>query len=420
MIGSPPMFWTLAVVLIVLAAAFVVLPLLRKRTAQAITQGRDDANLTLYREQLAELEADRTAGRLTQEQFDQARRELAVRLAADTAPSAGAIHGPANRMGWGLALGLALPASALGLYLALGNPDAIVKQAEAEDAKQAAQHAAEDIDKAIREQQEKLKANPNDAEGWTALGLALSGMERWPEAEQAFAKAFELKPDDVAVVSAYAEALAVNVGRDLTGRPMELVRKALEMNPRDQKALELAGINAFQQKEYGQAAYYWRQLYKQLPEDSPYAQDIQAAMREAKGLSEEAAFGAPLDQRPPQDATHADAPLNITGTVELAPGLQEKIAPTDAVFLSARAVSGGAPLATLRATADKLPIPFTLDDSLAMLPDNAISKHETVTIMARISKTGSAEPTTGDLEGRIEAVNVGSQGVKLVIDAVRP
>jgi len=106
--------------------------------------------------------------------------------------------------------------------------------------------------------------------------------------------------------------------------------------------------------------------------------------------------------------------------VELTPALAAKVSGSEAVFLFARPVSGGgAPVAGLRTTAAQLPAQFTLDDSLAPLPDNPLSSHDNVTLHARIALSGAAEPMPGDLEGQVRSVTVGSQGIRLVIDTVR-
>jgi len=323
-------------------------------------------------------------------------------------------------------LALVLPAAAVGVYLLVGSPTANVEAAPngtpattAAGTAEPAGHSEEEIEKLIGEQKAKLAQSPDDAAAWAALGVTYAGLERWKEAEEAFAKAYTLQPKEAVIVSAYAEAMAINAGRDLSGRPMQLVREALEINPQDSKALELAAINAFQGKEYTKASYYFRQLLKVLPEDSSYAQDVELAMREAKRLAEEAAYGAPLDNRPPTDDVHSIAKGTISGTVELDPALAAKVTGTEAVVLYARPVLGGGPLAGLRTTADKLPAQFTLDDSLSPLPDNPLSSHDNVALSARVALSGAAEPMPGDLEGVIRSVTVGSQGVKLVIDTVR-
>lgn len=410
-------FWALALAMVAAATAAVCLPLLRGRDPRA---GDDDewSRLAVYRDRLHELEAERASGQLSAEQLALASEELKARLAADRVSSQADRPSTARALpGLAAALAIGLPAAALAGYLLVGSPQVMVEQAQAEAA---AAHAEQDIEALIRTQTAHLAEQPDDALAWLALGATYSGLDRWAEAEAAFAKAYALEPKEAFILSAYAEALAINAGRDLSGRPIELVREALQIAPMDEKALELAAIYAFQEREYGKAAYYFRQLLKALPPDSPYADDIRAAMREAKAMSEEAAFGPPLDSRPPADGVHAEAPPVITGVVEVDPALAEGLTGSEAVFLYARPVSGGgAPVAGLRSTVDQLPIPFTLDDSLAPLPDQALSSLDNVTLIARISRSGAAEPTPGDLEGEILSVRVGSQGVRLVIDRRR-
>jgi cytochrome c-type biogenesis protein CcmH len=79
------------------------------------------------------------------------------------------------------------------------------------------------------------------------------------------------------------------------------------------------------------------------------------------------------------------------------------------------------PLAILRKQVKDLPLQFTLDDSLAMSPANALSGAKQVIVGARISKSGNAMPQPGDLLGQSAAVAVGSSGLKIDIkDVVKP
>jgi cytochrome c-type biogenesis protein CcmH len=369
-IATPAAFWALVLVLVCVAAAVLAVPLLRRRPVATAAPAADGWRL-------------------------------------------------ARSRGLALALALLLPAAAVGLYLLVGDPGAVAEEAAAE---QAQAHGMADLEEAIRTQIAHLAEDPKDAAGWATLGMTYAGIGRWPEAERALAEAYALAPKEAFIVSAYAEALAVQAGRDLSGRPMELVREALELSTQDEKALELAAVYAYQSGEYAQAAYYFRQLLKVLPEDSPYAADIRAAMREAKGRAEEAAFGPPLDTRPADAGGEGAAPAaTISGQVELAPDLAGRITGKESLFLVARPVSGGGtPLAGLKTTAGLLPVPFTLDDSLALLPDQPLSQQDNVTLVARISLSGGTEPMPGDLEGEIRSVAVGSQGITLVIDQVRP
>jgi cytochrome c-type biogenesis protein CcmH len=111
----------------------------------------------------------------------------------------------------------------------------------------------------------------------------------------------------------------------------------------------------------------------------------------------------------------------IAGTVALAPALQGKVAPTDTVYIFARAAEGPRmPLAILRKQVRDLPVSFRLDDSMAMTPNLALSNFADIVVGARVSKSGNATPQSGDLEGVSAMVKVGASGVSIVIDRALP
>ena len=113
------------------------------------------------------------------------------------------------------------------------------------------------------------------------------------------------------------------------------------------------------------------------------------------------------------------AGATIRGTVRLAPALADRAAPTDTVFIYARPAEGSRmPLAILRKQVKDLPVEFTLDDSMAMSPAAKLSLFPKVVVSARVSKSGQAVPSAGDLVGETPAMANHGEGVALVIDQV--
>ncbi|MGF1644145.1 MAG: tetratricopeptide repeat protein [Thiotrichales bacterium] len=308
------------------------------------------------------------------------------------------------------ALAFLIPLTAFGVYAVVGNPGANNEPVAAEPA-QDAPEIKHDLNALIDEQAEKLRENPDDAAGWAMLAVSQAAVNRWDEAEQSYAKAYALEPEEAFILSGYAEAISVNAGRDLSGKPIELVRKALELHTQDEKALELAGIHAYQREEYSTAAYYWRQLLKVLPPEGDYARDIQIAMRDARQRSHLAGFEDPEIEREIRDGS-------ITGTVVLAPEMQARVTGAESLYLVASVAD--TPLATMQAKVEALPLSFTLDDSLAATPEQAVSQRESLALTVWVSKSGASEPSQGDLRGHMASVKVGEQGVNLVIDSVVP
>ncbi len=419
---SVTLFWVAAAACVAIALAFILPPLLRKKEAAA-KAARRDINIAVYRDQMKEMEADRANGLLSEAQFQTSKIELEARLAEDALAQEDNAMAPKASRRLGFTLAGALPAAAFSLYFVLGNPMSLTAIAEAQaNPPIAAPGSGEhDIMAMIQKVEEKTRSDPNDGEAWTMLAKTYAVVGHWPEALSAYEKAIKLKPDVPAVMTGYAEALAISRNRELKGEPIQLVLRALEKDPDDFKGLELAAINAFQEKNYAQATYYFKHLYKLLPPESPYAQDIAEAQKEATRLSRSTMTGmdnlADLGAKPAEKAGAPAATLH--GEVDIAPALKAKVAATDIVFLFARSASGGAPVAAIRSTAGKFPLEFELSDAMAMNPDNKLSNFKQVTLTARISKSGQPMGAAGDLEGTLSNVKVGSKGLKLVIDKVK-
>jgi cytochrome c-type biogenesis protein CcmH len=117
------------------------------------------------------------------------------------------------------------------------------------------------------------------------LGRSYTTMEKYSEASNAYAKATALKPDDPDLLSDYAFAMAMANGQQLQGAPLELVNKALKLDPENAKALELAGTAEFQAKNYKQAIYLWEKILAQVRPDSVLAKAITRRINEAKSLA---------------------------------------------------------------------------------------------------------------------------------------
>jgi cytochrome c-type biogenesis protein CcmH len=269
------LFGGIASLFVLVAFAFVLPPLLRRKPAAGHVD-RAAVNVAIYHDQLAELKADLAAGELDAGQYEAARHEIEKRLAEDVPAAAEQpALGAAGSRWVGYALVATLPLAALALYLALGNPAAV-------DARHTTEQGGPDMDGMLSGLEEKLKQNPGNADGWIMLGRSYAALERYPEAVRAYAQAAALQPGNARLLGDYAEALALSRGGNLQGKPLELVEEALKLDPKNEKGLELAGISAYQREDYAQAAAYWRRLLKVMPGDTPYAKEIAATAAEAE------------------------------------------------------------------------------------------------------------------------------------------
>lgn len=169
----------------------------------------------------------------------------------------------------------ALPALTVGLYIYLGAPDIIKEQALTQA------QTNYDVDGMVKALEDKLKAKPDDAEGWYALGRAYIAYERYADAEEALSKSATQAPKDAKIIAQYAEAIALKQG-SLEGQPLKLVMEALEISYEETKALELAGLAAFQNEKWAEALHYWRRLLKLLPKDTEHHEAIAQAVATAE------------------------------------------------------------------------------------------------------------------------------------------
>jgi cytochrome c-type biogenesis protein CcmH len=375
---------------------------------------------------------------MPRDQYEQAKRELEQRVLEESQATPQGASAPTQSAAWTAAiLGSAIPITALVLYVALGSHEAFTPMA-ASSPKGGADHEVtpQQVEAMATNLAAKLEKEPGNVDGWVMLARTYYAMNRHAEAARAFDRAVALVPDNADLLADYADSVGAAEG-GLGGKSLQLIERALKADPTHWKALALAGTAAFNRKDYGQAVDYWERMKKTVPPGSPIAGSIDASIAEARelgGLKAGTASGSPaLAAAPAAAATKGPASpapsaqlsaasgAAITGTVSLAPALAAKVAPTDTVYIFARAAEGPKmPLAIIRKQVKDLPIPFSLDDSMAMSPDFALSKFPSVVISARVSKSGGASPQSGDLEGLSAAVKVGTTGLSIVIDRTLP
>jgi cytochrome c-type biogenesis protein CcmH len=176
--------------------------------------------------------------------------------------------------------GLALPALAVALYLAVGNPAALSPP------KQVAEPVTrEQLEALVARLAVRLEREPNDPQGWGVLALSYYTLQRFPEAAGAYARLAELKPGVAAVLADQADALSLAQGRKITGAPLDLAHRALAIDPKHWKALALVASEAFSRKDYPTAIAYWERLQTVAPPDSPVAKSVVSWLEEARQLA---------------------------------------------------------------------------------------------------------------------------------------
>jgi len=404
----------------VLAAAVLVaatlLLLLRpwRKAPKADAATTREINAGVYRDQLLELDRDLTAGTLSPTDHEQARAELQRRLLDDAALAETPAAAPFGMRRTALALVLVLPLATAGLYTWLGSPAAL-------DARATRSVTQQDVEKMVSDLADRVAKNPSDTKGWIVLARSYRAMNRLPQSEDAFNHIGDTLYQDATLLAEYADVLATRAMGNFNGKPMEMVTRALQIDPEHPMALSLAATAAYNRSDFAQAVVHWEHLLRIVPAESDDAKWLSEAVAKTRAqMGSPAASQAVAAAADKKTANASVGGMSISGRVSLAPALASKVAPTDTVFIFARSPQGPRmPLAVQRVHVADLPFDFKLDDSMAMSPEFKISGAAEVRIEARISKNGSATPGPGDLIGVGPVVKPGTSKVALQIDQVR-
>jgi cytochrome c-type biogenesis protein CcmH len=413
-------FWIICALFLVIAVLFVVLPLIRG-TAKGNQVLRDAANLDIFRDQIAEMDADLNNGLLTPELYEQGKRELQVRMLEEvktTDSIATALVSNPHKV-LAIILALLIPLVAVGLYWKVGTRQAILSTSE-----QVARGGMGSVhtEDALKELENKIASNPQDVESMQVLARSYAEMGRFAEATQIYEKLSGLTATDAQMWADFADALAMTSGQKLSGRPVLLINTALSIDANNPKALALAGSAAMERGDAQSAIKYWEHLLAMLEPGSEDEKMISNGIQQARqamgqGMGSKAMPG-PFASNSGQQSSAASGE-GISGTVTLSDALKAQANPTDTLFVLARAKEGPPmPLAVIRKQVKDLPLQFNLDDSMAMSQQMKLSAFDKVVVVARISKSGEPMPHAGDLQGMSATLTPGSKGVKLSIDTL--
>ena len=320
------------------------------------------------------------------------------------------------------AVGLVLPLATVALYALLGAPATLNP-----DGPQRAV-TAQEMNRLVEGLAKKLESDPDNLQGWAMLARSYKMLGRNAEAEQAFVRAGSFVDSDAQLLAIYAELAASNANGNFSGKPTQLIEKALRVDPTNAMAQWLAGAAAFRSNQFDAAIRIWERLTPQVEPDSDDARMLQeslAAAYAALGKTAPQANGKPpvtvnASNGTAQPTAKAGAATSVSGVVEVDAAIKAKAAPGDTVLVIARVPGTRMPVAVLRTAASALPLQFTLDDSLSMSPQARISAATEVEVEARISKSGMAQAEAGDLISAVQTVKVGAKGIKLQVNKVRP
>jgi len=405
-------FWFIIAGLTILALIFLVVPILRKPEDSESTE-REQQNIIIAREKKAQLESQLSQGELNQTEFDNALQDLQTSLALDLEREEQDAHQQPGKWAVWLVV-VIIPVLSVGLYLKLGEYRVVENPALAE-ARPAVQNNAQDmsIETMLDRVKQRLRDNPEDAEGWFILGRTLLSMQMIDEAVTAFQRTYDLVGDQPGVMFTLADALALQNQGSMTGEPEALVTRGLEIAPNDPTGLWLSGLAAEQRQDYKTAHARWASMLPLIANDVESSAEVNRLL----GI---------LEKRDPTIEPVASiaqsAAVSITVSIDLDTSLRNQVAPGDAVFVYAKAMQGPPmPLAVKKLTVADLPASVSLSDSDAMMPTMKLSSFEQVVVGARVSKSGNPVAQAGDFFVEQESIDSSNppSGLNLLINQVK-
>ncbi|HEY9080379.1 c-type cytochrome biogenesis protein CcmI [Magnetovibrio sp.] len=316
-------FWSVAAALTVVALAFMIAPLARKAKSEAAAPGRGDFDITVYKDQLAEVDRDLERGVLSEDQALAARTEIERRMLAvaqeqDSALEIAETAKPKSSMALIAAIMVAVPLGAVAFYLYLGQPelrDQPLAQRQVMQQQAQAQGQGEGGDTRARamellaQLEQRLKDNPKDIEGWLILAQVYEAMNRHTDAANAYENVVNLTERHPEALTAWAEAQIMAEQTVVIPEVAKLLKEIKQKDPTEPRSYFYLALERQQHDDLRGALDEYVQLLEHSPSDAEWVEQIQDRM---KSLANEMGIDVPVvamlpPAGPPADAT-ADAP----------------------------------------------------------------------------------------------------------------
>ncbi|MBS0362114.1 MAG: c-type cytochrome biogenesis protein CcmI [Proteobacteria bacterium] len=270
------MLWMILTLMVALAAVGLAVPLVRRHDAARAARG---STAEVLKAQLGEIEAQAANGVLPAAEADALKADVKRRVLAEGRQAEPAQRPLSERTLLILALGLVavVVLAATGLYLKLGQPTAPSSSPVAQgQGPLPPGHPGADVTQMIGQLEAKMKAQPNDPEGWRMLAWSYMQVGRNAEAASAYGKAANLDPHNAEYRSAEGEATVLAAGGQITPQAEEAFRKAVSLDPADPRARYYLAVEKDQKGDAKGAMDDWIALLKSAPPDAPWAGQVRA------------------------------------------------------------------------------------------------------------------------------------------------
>ncbi|RDH43446.1 c-type cytochrome biogenesis protein CcmI [Zooshikella ganghwensis] len=428
------LYWISLIVLALVAVFFILSPLLRKTAVTAETTSAIDSedqekqqnrlNVTLYEQRLAELDSNLARGDIStvdhQTMVVELQRQLLKDVQGQAAPdlTQGITPKVARLTMWGVAF--IVPCLALTIYWQLGASRELSMVASMPSSAELANLSLPELTKKL---ESAVQKQPDNKDGWFWLARVYAAQQRYSESLKAYQTLQTLVPDDAEVMARLAETLYLANGNRMTKEVVTYAKQALQRQPKQQIALGLLGIAAFESGQYQQAIDHWQQILASGIADGE-AQPIRQGIAKARQLlaeqqsSSSSSTNAMASASDSKASSETGAALKLQVLVEADPKLDAALPKTAKVYVLARPVGVKMPVAVTVLQLADLPSLVTLDDSQSMMPELKLSQQNTVDVVALVSATGDPKHVNSHIEQSGISVKDQKDVIKLKIPFV--
>ncbi len=291
--------WLIFTILTAGAALIVAAPFLFHNARSGDTA----SSINVYKDQLAEIERDKQLGLIEEAEAASARIEIERRILASPKDENAYVEQMSPNGQYRMATGVAaiVVLGSVGLYASLGRPDlssvtyqavsssqqqatlannASAQQGATAQAEDGQQGGAGDVNALVKRLEQRLEANPKDAEGWRLLGWSYDNTGRYQDAVTAYSRALELQKDNPSLRAIYGEAQVKAAGGVVSQAALATFAEVLAIEPNDERARFFTGVAKEQSGDNQGAVDEWIELYKLALSTAEWKQDLRARIEQ--------------------------------------------------------------------------------------------------------------------------------------------
>jgi cytochrome c-type biogenesis protein CcmH len=365
------------------------------------TNIRQETNVTLYHEHLANLENDLTEGSIEQESYTQLKAELDKTLVQDVDPNqAQAEMNQGRSKLWPLAIGLAIVSLSLYTYMTFGAYSQISSPMTSNEDPHGQLPPEQMLAVRLQQLESDVKKDPKNTQAWFSLGQAYISAGEFDNAIKAFDTVMEEVGEYAELLGPKAQAMYYKNDQRINSEIQAVIDKALALDALDASTNILLGMDSFSNSDFASAVKYWETV---LNSGRPgiSVQALTGAVEEAKN---QLRIGGEMTTSGAETSAMDESLPRIVVNVALAPNVQAALMDSadKTVFIYAIAANGPRmPLAAVKIKASDLPTSITLDDTQAMTPQMKLSSVDRVSIYAVVSMKGNVGIKPGDFKAEL-------------------